>query len=61
MLKITGVKAFLLSYPFETPIKLDYYGGERTILKRDAMLIRIETDREAIAPNRRSKMWSRHS
>ena len=45
MLKITGVKAFLLSYPFETPIKLDYYGGERTILKRDAMLIRIETDK----------------
>ena len=30
---------------FETPIKLDYYGGERTILKRDAMLIRIETDK----------------
>ena len=45
MLKITGVKAFLLSYPFETPIKLDYYGGERTILKRDAMLIRIDTDK----------------
>jgi L-alanine-DL-glutamate epimerase-like enolase superfamily enzyme len=45
MIKITGVQAFLLSYPFESPIKLNYYGGERTILKRDAMLIRIETDK----------------
>jgi L-alanine-DL-glutamate epimerase-like enolase superfamily enzyme len=44
MLKITGVQAHLLSYPFEAPIKLTYHGGERTILKRDAMLIRVETD-----------------
>jgi L-alanine-DL-glutamate epimerase-like enolase superfamily enzyme len=44
MLKITGVQAHLLSYPFESPIKLTYHGGERTILKRDAMLIRVETD-----------------
>lgn len=48
MLKITGVQAFLLSYPFETPIKLDYFGGERTILKRDAMLIRVDTDKGVI-------------
>jgi L-alanine-DL-glutamate epimerase-like enolase superfamily enzyme len=45
MLKITRVQAFLLSYPFESPIKLQYHGGERTIIKRDAMLIRVETDR----------------
>ncbi len=45
MIKITGVQAFLLSYPFESPIKLNYYGGERTIMKRDAMLIRVETDK----------------
>ena len=25
-------------------VKLNYYGGERTILKRDAMLVRIEAD-----------------
>jgi L-alanine-DL-glutamate epimerase-like enolase superfamily enzyme len=48
MIKITGVQAFLLSYPFESPIKLNYYGGERTIMKRDAMLIRIETDKGII-------------
>jgi L-alanine-DL-glutamate epimerase-like enolase superfamily enzyme len=44
-MKITKVQAFLLSYPFEEPIQLAYYGGDRTILKRDAMLIRVETDR----------------
>ncbi len=43
-MKITSVRAFLLSYPFPEPIKLTYYGGERTILKRDAMLIRVDTD-----------------
>src|SRR4051812_1246373 len=44
-MKITGVRACLLSYPFEEPIKLNYCGGERTIFKRDAMLIRVDTDR----------------
>jgi L-alanine-DL-glutamate epimerase-like enolase superfamily enzyme len=48
MLKITSVQAFLLSYPFKTAIKLTYHGGERTILKRDAMLIRVETDKGVI-------------
>jgi len=43
-MKITKVQAFLLSYPFEQPIHLAYYGGDRIILKRDAMLIRVETD-----------------
>jgi L-alanine-DL-glutamate epimerase-like enolase superfamily enzyme len=42
--KITDVRAALLSYVFPEPIKLKYYGGERTILKRDAMLIRVDTD-----------------
>src|SRR5271165_4367889 len=37
------VQAFLLSYPFPEPLRLPFYGGERTILKRDAMLIRVET------------------
>lgn len=44
-MKISRVEAFLLSYPFEEPIHLVYHGGERAIFKRDAMLIRVETDR----------------
>ncbi len=42
-MRITSVRSFLLSYPFPEPLKFAYYGGERTILKRDAMLIRVET------------------
>jgi L-alanine-DL-glutamate epimerase-like enolase superfamily enzyme len=42
-MRITSVQAFLLSYPFPEALKLTYHGGERTILKRDAMLIRIQT------------------
>jgi myosin heavy subunit len=41
---ISSVRPFLLSYPFPEPVRLPFYGGERTILKRDAMLIRIESD-----------------
>lgn len=44
-MKITGVQSFLLSYPLAEPLKLKFYGGERTILKRDAMLIRVRTDK----------------
>ncbi|PYT26387.1 MAG: mandelate racemase [Acidobacteria bacterium] len=43
-MKISSVRSYLLSYPFKEPLKLPFYGGERTILKRDAMLIRIEGD-----------------
>src|SRR5579864_5180739 len=43
-MKISSVRSFLLSYPFPEPLRLPYYGGERIILKRDAMLIRAETD-----------------
>src|ERR1700678_4655317 len=43
-MKITGVEAYLLSYPLPEPVKLTYFGGERTILKRDAMLVRVSTD-----------------
>jgi L-alanine-DL-glutamate epimerase-like enolase superfamily enzyme len=42
--KIAAVEAYLLSYPLPEPLKLRYHGGERTIVKRDAMLIRITTD-----------------
>src|SRR5262245_236011 len=43
-MKIASVQAFLLSYPFEQPIDLRYYGGQRQIFKRDALFVRIETD-----------------
>ena len=43
-MKITSVRSFLLSYPFPEPVRLPFYGGERTLLKRDAMFIRVETD-----------------
>jgi L-alanine-DL-glutamate epimerase-like enolase superfamily enzyme len=42
--KITEVQALLMSYRLPEPLKLPFYGGERTIIKRDAMLIRVEAD-----------------
>ena len=44
-MKITSVRSFLLSYPLPEPLKLAFHGGERTILKRDAMLILVKTDK----------------
>ena len=43
-MKIAKVEAFLLSSPLDEPLLLPFYGGERTILKRDAMLIRVTAD-----------------
>lgn len=43
-MKIARVDAFLMSYPLAKPVSLTYHGGQRTILKRDAMLIRVETE-----------------
>ena len=43
-MKITKVEGLLMSCPFEDPIQLPFHGGLRTILKRDAMLIRVSTD-----------------
>jgi L-alanine-DL-glutamate epimerase-like enolase superfamily enzyme len=43
-MRIARVRSHLLSYPFPEPIRLPFFGGERTILKRDAMVIRVETD-----------------
>ncbi len=43
-MRITEVDAFLMSYVFREPLKLRFWGGERTILKRDAMLVRLGTD-----------------
>jgi L-alanine-DL-glutamate epimerase-like enolase superfamily enzyme len=33
-----------MSYQMPEPVRLRFWGGERTILKRDAMLVRITTD-----------------
>jgi L-alanine-DL-glutamate epimerase-like enolase superfamily enzyme len=44
MLTIRKVECFLLSCALPEPLVLSYFGGERRILKRDAMLIRVETD-----------------
>ena len=56
-MKITEVRPFLLSCPLPEPLKLVYYGGERTILKRDAMLVLIRTDSglTGYAPNQGSE------
>jgi len=43
-MRISQVESFLLSYPLPQPEKLSYFGGNRVILKRDSMLIRIQTD-----------------
>jgi L-alanine-DL-glutamate epimerase-like enolase superfamily enzyme len=43
-MRICSIQAHLLSYPLPEPLKLTYEGGERTILKRDAMLVRVEAD-----------------
>lgn len=44
MLRITAVDAFLMSYVLPQPLRLAFWGGQRTIIKRDAMYIRVSTD-----------------
>lgn len=41
---ITSVEAYLLSFPMPEVIHMPFWGGVRRILKRDAMLIKINTD-----------------
>ena len=43
-MKIARVQSYLMSYRFEKPIKLPFFGGERTLLKRDAMVVKVESD-----------------
>jgi len=43
-LRITRVESLLMSFGIPEPQKLAFWGGERAILKRDAMLIRVTTD-----------------
>ncbi|MBY0503913.1 MAG: mandelate racemase/muconate lactonizing enzyme family protein [Bryobacteraceae bacterium] len=41
-MKIVRVDAHLLSFPLPEPVELAYHGGHRRIVKRDALLIRVE-------------------
>ncbi len=61
-MKIKTVRSALLSYPLDQPIRLSFYGGERTILKRDAMFIRVQTDTglAGYAPGPGSETAHRH-
>ena len=43
-MQITDVQAFLLSCPMPEPVELPFYGGRRTIFKRDALFVRIATE-----------------
>jgi L-alanine-DL-glutamate epimerase-like enolase superfamily enzyme len=43
-MRIISVRSSLLSYVLPEPLKLRYFGGERTMVKRDAMLVRVETE-----------------
>jgi len=43
-MKIKDVQAFLMSCPMPEKISLPFWGGIRTIVKRDAMLIKVTAD-----------------
>ena len=43
-MKIVDVQAILMSCPLPEVMRMPFWGGERTILKRDAMLIRVKAD-----------------
>src|ERR1700735_577116 len=60
-MRIRSVQSHLLSSPLPAPLRLSYYGGQRTILKRDAMLIRVEADNGLIgyAPGQGSEIAKR--
>jgi len=58
-MKIRSTQVFLLSYPLQNQPILTYYGGERTIVKRDAMLVRIESHDGIVGygPGAASEHW----
>ncbi|MDX2267922.1 MAG: mandelate racemase/muconate lactonizing enzyme family protein [Bryobacter sp.] len=43
-MRVARVEPHLLTYVFPQPIELDYWGGHRTIHKRDAMVIKVVAD-----------------
>jgi L-alanine-DL-glutamate epimerase-like enolase superfamily enzyme len=48
MSRIARVEPHLLTFPFPEPLRLNYHGGQRIIYKRDAMLIRVVSDKGRI-------------
>jgi L-alanine-DL-glutamate epimerase-like enolase superfamily enzyme len=43
-MRIKDVKAYLMSFPMPEEIALPFWGGIRTIIKRDAMIIKVTAD-----------------
>ena len=43
-MNIARVESFLMSCPLPKPLKLTFWNGERTIFKRDAMILRVTSD-----------------
>ena len=43
-MRITGVKAHLLTYTLDEPFEMRFALGKRTVFKRDAMLVEVRTD-----------------
>jgi len=43
-MKIASVRSYLMSCPLAQPVSFRFRGGEHTIVKRDAMFIRVETE-----------------
>ena len=43
-MKISKVESFLVTCPLPEPLVLPFYGGVRSVLKRDAMYIRVTAD-----------------
>jgi L-alanine-DL-glutamate epimerase-like enolase superfamily enzyme len=54
-----------MSYPMAAPLRLPFWGGERTILKRDAMLIRVKADNGLVGyapgPAHERAAWEIHN
>lgn len=60
-MKVARVEPHLLTFPFDSPLRLEYFGGQREILKRDLMLIRVVSDRGRVgyAPGQGSEAAQR--
>ena len=43
-MKISNVVPYLMSFALPKPLRLPFWGGERIIFKREAMLIKVTTD-----------------
>jgi L-alanine-DL-glutamate epimerase-like enolase superfamily enzyme len=43
-MKISSVRCYLLSCPLSEPLRFPFPGGERVLVKRDALIIRVEAE-----------------